>query len=118
MLGPLGKDIQAIAMVALILAVPVLAQEMATDAVIEAQRQAEADFDRTMWLGVGCLLGPTGVLIAYGTDREIPGICGCLHRDIQMEGQEPADKVRLVRMLGERGAIDGASGVAVNRGCI
>ena len=54
-----------IAMVALILAVPVLAQETATDAVIEAQRQAEADFDRTMWLGVGCLLGLTGVLIAY-----------------------------------------------------
>lgn len=59
------KKSVALGMAVLMLAVPVLAQQAATDAVLEAQSQAEADFNKAMWLGVGCLLGWVGILIGY-----------------------------------------------------
>lgn len=35
------------------------------DAVVLARQQAESDVNKTMWMGAGCLLGLTGVILAY-----------------------------------------------------
>lgn len=63
--GRMLKKSVVLGMAVLTLVVPVMAQEAATNAVIQAQQQAEADFNKAMWLGVGCLLGWVGLLISY-----------------------------------------------------
>lgn len=35
------------------------------DAVVLAQQRAESDVNKTLWMGAGCLLGITGVILAY-----------------------------------------------------
>ena len=59
------KKSVVLGMAVLTLVVPIMAQEAATNAVIQDQQQAEADFNKAMWLGVGCLLGWVGLLIGY-----------------------------------------------------
>jgi len=63
--GRMLKKSVVLGMAVLTLVVPIMAQEAATNAVIQAQQQAEADFNKAMWLGVGCLLGWVGLLIGY-----------------------------------------------------
>ena len=59
-------------MAILMLTVPVLAQEAATNAVIEAQRQAELDVNKTLWWAAGCFGGWVGVLVAYVVEPSPP----------------------------------------------